>query len=326
MAEIWAEVLGLARVGATEDFFDLGGHSLRTTQVVSRLSDAFQVDLSVRSLFEARTVQALAAVVEEAVRARRGVPRPSMERVPREEELPLSFAQERLWFLHRLQPGSTAYNMACAVRLWGPLDLPALERSLREIVRRHESLRTCFVQEERPVQIVMPARALPLPMADLRMLPEEDREATASRLMGKQARLPFDLERGPLLRAILLRLDDEEHVLVAVLHHIAADGWSIGVFLRELAAHYGAFATGSPPSLPDLPFQYADYAVWQRRWLEEGLAQQLAYWTRRLDGGARLARSARLIPMPPGAVHARRIAALRSAGSAHRGARRVGTT
>ncbi|MDQ3942480.1 MAG: condensation domain-containing protein, partial [Actinomycetota bacterium] len=207
--------------------------------------------------------------------------------IPRRTErgpAPLSFAQERLWFLDQLEPGNPVYNRPAAVRLTGPLDVRALERGLSEIVRRHEILRTTFPAEAgRPVQRIAPPRPLSLTVTDLGGLPESEREAQARRLAREETRRPFELARGPLLRASLLRLGDEEHVLLLTMHHIASDGWSDAVFFRELAALYEAFSTGEPSPLAELPIQYVDYTVWQRQWLAgEVLDEQLGYWKRQL--------------------------------------------
>jgi hypothetical protein len=199
---------------------------------------------------------------------------------------PLSFAQQRLWFLHLLDPQSAAYNMPFALRLLGRLDVPALERTLNEIVRRHEILRTTFeVLEEKPVQLIAATRRLELPLTDLSDLTSQQREAETRRLILKAALQPFDFARGPMLRASLLRLAADEHVLSLTMHHIVSDGWSMGVFVNEVAALYTAFSAGRPSPLAELPIQYADYAQWQREWLsDEVLAEQLSYWKRQLEG------------------------------------------
>ncbi|MFQ5794228.1 MAG: condensation domain-containing protein [Candidatus Bipolaricaulia bacterium] len=202
------------------------------------------------------------------------------------EPNPLSFSQERLWFLHQLEPDSPAYNIPLALRFTGPLSVSIAERSLNEIVRHHEVLRTTFsVVDGRPVQVIAPALTLPLPVVDLRELPETERETEVRRLATEEARRPFDLVRGPLLRVTLLRLGEEEYVGLLIMHHIVSDGWSTGVLGRELAALYSAFSTGSPSPLPELPIQYADFARWQRKWLHgEVLETQLAYWKQQLEG------------------------------------------
>ena len=304
VAGIWEEVLGLESVGNAEDFFDLGGHSLHTTRVVSRLAAAFQVDLPVRVLFDARTVRSLAAAVEQASRSRRGTSPPPLERVPRGSGLPLSFAQERLWFLHRLQPESAAYNLAFSARFHGVVDLAALARAVAEIVRRHEALRTTFhLEDGRAVQRVAPPVAVPLPplpIIDLSALPARAREPEARALATRLARHPFDLERGPLLRLALLWFGGGEGALAGSQHHIISDGWSLGVFLAELEAGYAAFSAGARPALPELAIQVPDYAAWQRSWLAgEALAPQLAYWKERLAGAPTLLDLPADHPRPP---------------------------
>ncbi|HSF39926.1 MAG TPA: non-ribosomal peptide synthase/polyketide synthase, partial [Thermoanaerobaculia bacterium] len=284
LAGFFREVLGGERVGVHDDFFALGGHSLAATQVLSRIRGVFGVDLPARRLFEAPTVSLLARAVEEALGAGAGPAAPPLERVPRTGPLPLSSAQKRLWFLDRLTPGSPVYNVSWAVRLRGPLDAAALERSLAEIVRRHEGLRTTFPEEGRePVQVIHPPGGSPLCRVDLSGLPDAAGEAL--RLVAREAARPFDLARGPLLRIDLLRVGEREHVLHFAVHHAVFDGWSLGVLLREMAALYRAFTAGLPSPLPELPFQYADFAVWQNRWLAgEGLAGQLAWWKEQLAG------------------------------------------
>ncbi|HEX2094523.1 MAG TPA: non-ribosomal peptide synthase/polyketide synthase, partial [Longimicrobiaceae bacterium] len=288
LAGIFAEVLGIGRVGAHDNFFELGGHSLLATRVMARLVPALGVELPLRALFEAQTVAELAARVEAARREGAALrsAAPPLARVPRDAPLPLSFAQQRLWFIDRLEPGSSAYNLPLALRLRGPLDARVLARTVAEIVRRHESLRTVFAEAGgEPVQVVLPAGPGALPVVDLAGLAGEAREAEARRWVEEEARRPFDLERGPLLRARLLRLGGDEHVLLLALHHIVSDGWSMGVLTRELSALYGAFRRGDPSPLPPLPVQYADYAVWQRSWLAgDALERQLAWWRERLAG------------------------------------------
>jgi len=209
-----------------------------------------------------------------------------LQRVSRDGNLPLSFAQQRLWFFDQLEPGSSAYNISTGFRLTGPLDVAALERSLNEIVRRHEALRTSFaVVDGQPVQVIAPAERFKLALVDLQKLPEAERETEARRLASEEAQGPFDLARGPLVRAGLLRLGEREHVLLLTMHHILSDGWSMGVLFRELSVLYEAFSNGDPSPLPELPVQYADFAVWQRQWLQgEVLEEQLSYWRERLGG------------------------------------------
>jgi amino acid adenylation domain-containing protein len=281
LAGIWKEVLGVDRVGVHDEFFQLGGHSLLATQVASRVREVFGVPLPLRRIFEAPTLGALAEAVTGAVTGATGEAVPPIRREPREEGgLPLSFAQERLWFLHRLQPESPAYNIPLALRAEGALDPERLAAALSEVARRHEVLRTVFAERGgEPVQVVLPAAAVPLPVADLRALPAARREPEARRLAAEEAARPFDLARGPLLRVLLIELEPRRRVVLLDLHHIVTDGWSMGVLVREVKALYA----GTP--LPEPPVQYGDFAVWQRRWLSgERLASQLAWWRERLRG------------------------------------------
>ncbi|QRK06023.1 amino acid adenylation domain-containing protein [Archangium violaceum] len=286
LAELWSRTLGVERVGVGDHFFELGGHSLLATQLVSRVRGGFGVELSLRAVFESPRLEELARRVEEAPRLATGTAAPPPLIARREEEVLLSFAQQRLWFLERLQPGSAAYNIPYAVRLTGPLDIPSLERGLEEIVQRHQVLRTTFGEHEgRPVARVAARMPVPLGMVELSELPADEREAEVLRLAEREARTPFVLAEGPLLRTTLLRLGEADHVLLLTMHHIVTDGWSTGIFVRELAALYGAFSRGESSPLPELPLQYADYARWQREWLQgEVLEGQLGYWKQRLAG------------------------------------------
>ena len=202
-----------------------------------------------------------------------------------DDPLPLSYAQQRLWFLDQLEPNSAAYNLPIAFRLTG-LDVTALEKSLNEIVRRHDILRTIFpAQDGRPVQVIVPALPLTMPVVDLRALPEASREAEVQQRATAESRQSFDLAQGPLWSVKLLRLADEEHVFLLNMHHIIFDGWSFDVFFRELTALYTAFSTGQPSPLPALPLQYSDFALWQRMWLQGAtLEAQLTYWKQQLGG------------------------------------------
>ena len=279
---IFEEVLGLSRVGAADHFFELGGHSLLATQVLSRVRRAFGVELALRALFESPTPAGIAAAAALSVGS--SAPPPIRPATGSRRKL-LSYSQRRLWFLHRLEPGSAAYNLPAAVHLEGALDVGALSRAMAEILRRHEALRTRFVEgPDGPEQVMDPP-------PDLRLqpepLPEEGEESlsTARRLLSEEAALPFDLARGPVMRARLLRLGPREHVLSMVVHHISSDGWSMGVLVRELGVLYAAYAAGRESPLPEPEIQYADWAVWQRAWLEEGeLDRQKAYWRRELEG------------------------------------------
>ncbi|HST58882.1 MAG TPA: amino acid adenylation domain-containing protein, partial [Longimicrobium sp.] len=290
LAGIWAEVLGAERVGAADDFFALGGHSLLAVRMVSRVREAFGVELPVRALFEHPTVAALARTLQQMRDAGPGTQVPPIVRVSREAALPLSWAQQRLWFLQQLEPASAAYNIPAALRLRGPLEVGALGGALSEVARRHEALRTAFrVEDGAPVQVVAPGAPLPLPVADLSGLGGEAREAWLRRLAQGEAARPFDLAAGPVLRAALVRLGEAEWAALVTVHHVASDGWSMEVLTREVSLLYSAFVQGLPSPLGELPVQYADYAAWQRAHLEgEVLEGQLAYWRARLAGAPAL--------------------------------------
>ena len=251
VAGIWCEVLGLpgtASLARAANFFELGGHSLLATQVVSRLRAATGAEMAVGEMFQSPTVAALAAALETALSAgSASAAAPAIRPVPRQGDLPLSFAQERLWFLDRLAPGNAAYNIPLALAAHGDLSLPALAASLGEMVRRHEALRTIYVAcGDRPVQVIAPAAAWALPLIDLAALPEGTREAEVRRLADALVARPFDLDRDPVLRASALRLDPSDHALLLVLHHVASDGWSLGVLVEEIAALYPAALARAP--------------------------------------------------------------------------------
>ncbi|HEV2733811.1 MAG TPA: amino acid adenylation domain-containing protein, partial [Longimicrobiaceae bacterium] len=287
LAGIWADVLHRERVGVTEDFFALGGHSLLATQVVSRALAALGVEVPLRALFEAPTVAGLAVRADALLREGAGMQAPPIVPTPRDgSPLPLSFAQQRLWFIDQLEPGSAAYNMPFSLRLRGALDVGALEGALAELVRRHEALRTVFATVDGdPAQVVRPAGDRVLGVVDLRGRPEDEREAEARRLVAEDAARPFDLARGPLFRTVLVRTGEADHVRRVNMHHVVSDAWSMGVLTREVSALYGALAAGRPSPLPELEVQYADYAAWQRAWLVgETLERQIAYWKERLGG------------------------------------------
>ncbi|MFP4099127.1 amino acid adenylation domain-containing protein [Coleofasciculus sp.] len=286
LARIWTQVLGLKPVGIYDNFFELGGHSLLATQVISHLRKTFKVELPLRCLFESPTIAGLAKGIQELMKAELKQKTCTIERVSRQAKQSLSFAQQRLWLLEQLQPNSGIYNTPAAVRLVGELNVTVLEQSFNEIVRRHEGLRTTFSQTDgQPVQVITPALNLSLPIIDICDCSETAREAEVQRLARQEAQRPFNLVQGPLLRYTLLRLDEKEHVLLFTIHHIVSDGWSIGVLVRELAALYEAFCDTQPSPLPELPIQYADFAVWQRQWLQgEVLEAQLAYWKQQLGG------------------------------------------
>jgi amino acid adenylation domain-containing protein len=287
IARIWEDVLGLTQISVTANFFELGGHSLLATQVASRLREALGCEMPLRRLFELPTIVELAAAVEQEKKIGSSPALLSpIETVDRAGELSLSFSQERLWFLQQMEPASSAYNLFTGIRLHGRLNVAALERTLQEIVRRHEILRTTFeTVDGRPRQRINPTFTFSLPVTDLSAREDDERAAEAERIVTDTSRSPFDLVRGPLLRAELLKLGDEEHMLLFSMHHIISDGWSNTVLVREVTTLYEAFDAGHSSPLPELSVQYADYAMWQRDWLQgEVLEDHLAYWRQQLAG------------------------------------------
>jgi amino acid adenylation domain-containing protein len=284
---LFASVLGREHVRVHDDFFELGGHSLLAVQLVSRMRRSFNIELPLRRLFESPTVAGLAAHVRHELETENDLqPPPPLVVVSRDEDLPLSFTQQRMWILHQLEPLSPAYNIPIAVNLKGTLNVEALEETFGEMVRRHEVLRTTFpTKDGRPIQLIAAAQPLEIAHLDLTALPPAERDVEARRLATEEARRPFELASGPLLRVTLLRLEAQEHVALVTMHHIIADGWSVGVLVREVGALYTSIVSGEPAELPELTIQHADYAQWQREWLRgEALEAQLAYWREILAG------------------------------------------
>jgi amino acid adenylation domain-containing protein len=283
LAAMFAHVLGVTQVGLHDNFFDLGGHSLLATQLLSRMRETFSdKEITLRHIFESPTVAGLAREIEATGIVAQKLP--PLLPIPRAGELPLSFAQQRLWFLHQLEPDSAVYNCPAAVRFTGALNLAALEQSFNEVVRRHEVLRARFrASDGSPVQIIAPSLHVPLPIIDLSGLPAERREAEIERLSRLEAQRGFDLSHDVLLRTKVLRVSVDEHVVLVTMHHIVSDGWSIGVLVKEVGALYEAYAKGSAMTLKPLAVQYADYAHWEREWLQGAvLEEQLEYWKRQL--------------------------------------------
>ncbi|HEV7519399.1 MAG TPA: amino acid adenylation domain-containing protein, partial [Thermoanaerobaculia bacterium] len=283
LVALWQEVLERERVGVHDSFFELGGHSLLATRLASRLRGVLGREVGLRLIFDAPTVAELA----ERLSSLSGEEEAAvLQREARPDELPLSFAQQRLWFLDRLVPDNPFYNVYGALDLQGPLAVAALRQALSEIVRRHESLRTRFpAVGGRPLQIIAPGPVLELATIDLGALAGAARVAELARLGREESRRPFDLARGPLVRAHLVARGPREHTFQLNLHHIVSDGWSMGILIRELAALYGAFSAGLPSPLPEPAFQYADFALWQRRWFAgEAFARQRDAWRRQLEG------------------------------------------
>ncbi len=277
LCELFSEVLALPRVGIDENFFELGGHSLLAMRLASRIRNVLGAEMAIQTLFEKPTVSELAVILEQETVA--SVP---LHAVSRPEKLPLSHAQQRLWFLDQFPGLSTAYILAEALQIDGDPNPVLLEKAVNEIVARHESLRTCFGNDSgRPFQIIQ-SRHIPLPVDELD--PEEQTQvAQVNRLLLEETQTPFDLTRGPLLRTRLLRLGDRRHVLLCAMHHIISDGWSVQIMMEEIARLYAAFAAGTPPSLAPLEIQYADYVLWEQSWLKgELLRQQMDYWKKQL--------------------------------------------
>ena len=260
------------------------------TQVVSRVRAALGREITIREMFDRPTVAGMAERIDKQMREGGSEEEVGIERVSREGRIALSYAQQRLWFLDQLEPGSSAYNIGGAVRLEGELDVGALERSINHVVGRHETLRTRFeVEEGEPVQVINDVERLSLRVEDLRGEEEGQRERVAREIAAEEARKPFELRSGPMLRVKLVRLKEEEHVLVMSMHHIVSDGWSMGVLVREVSESYEAYSRGEEPGLGELTVQYGDYAVWQRKWLRgEVLERQLKYWREALRGAETL--------------------------------------
>ncbi len=297
LAAIWSEVLNLPRVGLDDNFFIVGGNSLSAIQVVSRIRRTLKVEVALRSLFDAPTLGALSLVVEQAMQAGRGAVLPPIRPVARNQDLPLSFAQQRLWFVHQMAPESPVYNIPVALRIERPVDAAALRRSFEGVVKRHEVLRTSFeAVDGEPFQRIVPGGALHLPVIDLAALAPPVREAAARAVVRLLARDPFDVRRAPLLRLALLKLAAADHVVSITAHHLVTDAWSMRILIHEMATLYGQVSR----SLPDLPIQYADFASWQRQWLQgETLQAELAWWRERLGGAPPLLELPADRPRPP---------------------------
>jgi amino acid adenylation domain-containing protein len=303
LVTLWQEVLNLEEVGIHDNFFQLGGHSLMAAQLVSRLRKTLLIHVPLPLLFETPTVATLAerlpryetergqlmARAQQIIAGKEGFDLAEFDGIPRRDQqdtVPLSFAQQRLWFLEQLQPGNPTYNVPLLIRLEGPLQPCLLAQALTELVRRHEAVRTTFpTLEGEPVQRVQPATDVDLPLVDLRSLAAAAQEEAIRQLVEQEGRRLFDLAQGPLLRAQLLQLDPAAHALLLCLHHIICDGWSLGLLVEELAALYGAQVAKQPSRLPDLPIQYPDFALWQRQWFQGAVREQhWAYWRDQLQG------------------------------------------
>ncbi|MBW4636379.1 MAG: AMP-binding protein [Iphinoe sp. HA4291-MV1] len=293
LAQIWSDVLGVERVGIHDKFLELGGHSLLATQIINRLYDTLKVELPISSLLSSSTIAEQASSIDEADAGEKpGNLAPPIQSISRNQKLPLSWNQQQLWFLAQLELETPVYNEPSTIRFAGAINVDALAKTLNELIKRHESLRTRFLTVDgQQVQVIDPPSAFNLTVVDLRQLPQQEREAEALRLATLESKQVFDLTTGPLLRSTLMQLADEEYRLFLTFHHIIIDGVSLyNVFLTELAALYEVFSNNKPslqhaPQTPlaELPVQYADFAVWQRqRFTEEILDRQLNYWKQQL--------------------------------------------
>jgi amino acid adenylation domain-containing protein len=299
LADIWVPILGLEQVSVQDDFFSLGGHSLMAAQVLSRLQETLNLEISINRLFEFPTIASLAAHLA-TLNADDSVHQAALAPIPRQAHLPLSFTQSRFWFLAQLEEG-TAYNIPVVLQLSGALNISLLERSLTEILNRHEVLRTVFPQVDgTPVQVILPSQPFSLSVIDVPVLPEPEQRAEVYRLAQAEIQQPFNLAQDLPIRGTLLRLSNTAHVLLLTIHHIAADGWSLALLRRELATLYTAFSQGLASPLEAIPIQYADFAHWQDQWLHsEPVRQQLAYWKQQLADAPALLELPWDHPRPP---------------------------
>ncbi|QDL09668.1 non-ribosomal peptide synthetase [Brasilonema octagenarum UFV-E1] len=289
LAVIWAELLGLEQIGVNDNFFHLGGHSLIATQMLSRVREVLPVELSFHQIFENPTIESLAQLIEQGQKEEQWQ-RPAIERIPHEGLLPVSFAQERVYFIQQLAPENSAYQFQATMRFRGRLDVTVLQQCLNEIVQRHEIFRTTYPAiNGRLFQVINPHQPISFTVIDLQSFPESEQEAEAQKLVEAEVQQPFDMNQLPLVRWVLLKLSDQEHLLIHIEHHMAHDGWSFNVFLGELVELYQAFCAGKPSPLNEPRLQFADFAHWQREWVKTAAAQaQLAYWQQKLSGSSPL--------------------------------------
>ncbi|MEM9271688.1 MAG: amino acid adenylation domain-containing protein [Cyanobacteria bacterium P01_F01_bin.143] len=284
IVDIYGEILKQDKISINDNFFEIGGHSLIATRVISQIRQIFKVELPLRTLFEHPTIVALAQEIQKSSEIDLALKVLPIKRITGTKEFPLSFAQQRLWFLSQLEPNNSSYNIFAAVRLRGELNLNALEKSFNEIVRRHEALRTNFqTREGQAVAIIAQEKPLRLSIQDISSLPALERESKITNLLAEQIKQPFNLAEDCLLRLKLFRLQEQEHIVLFTIHHIVSDYWSTDVLIEELAALYRAFSENKPSPLPELTIQYQDFAVWQRQWLQKEILQhQLDYWKQQL--------------------------------------------
>jgi amino acid adenylation domain-containing protein len=290
LAAIWRQVLNVDQINTGDNFFWLGGHSLLATRIISRIRESFQVELPVRSLFESPTLAELSSQIESAMRTGSSLAAPPIKALPEAEQIPLSFAQQRLWFLNQLMPGSNAYNLPAEMVIDAQINMTAFQQALSEVMRRHEALRTSFaLAGTQPVQQINKPAPLELPLVNLRGLSPNEQRDQAERLRQESALRPFDLQAGPLVRARLVRTNEHEYLFLLNMHHIVSDGWSMGVLLHEVESLYRAFSQGLPSPLTELEVQYSDYARWQRDWLQDDvLKEEVGFWRQQLEGAPKL--------------------------------------
>lgn len=283
---IWSSVIGFESVGINDNFFELGGHSLMATQLLARIRESLDVELPLRSLFEAPTVAGQARYIEAARLEEKGLSTVPLVPVTRDVHIPLSFSQQHLWFIDQLEPGSIFYNISTSVRLEGKLDLPAFNKTLAEIWRRHEVLRTSFeTVEGKPFQVIAPPGGFRLALVDISDMEIRKREKELARLLSAEPSRPFNLSQGPLMRTTLVKFDEETHVVLFTIHHIISDSLSMAILVREVGILYEAFASGKDSPLPELPVQYVDFTYWQHQMLQgERLENLLTYWRTQLAG------------------------------------------
>ncbi len=286
LAEIWTEVLGRDTIGIHDHFFNIGGHSLMATQVISRVNDTFNVSIPVARMFERPTIAGFADLLCSLQREQDSSDTPPLVPVERGNTAPLSFAQQRLWFISQMEPDNPVYNIPMAMGLEGKLDLDALQKSVNRIITRHETLRSRFRHEGgKPVQIIDAIDVIDMPVIDMSHIAPADRDLESQRFINEAAFQPFDLTRDYPLRVQLMRFSTDHHILLITMHHIASDGWSLGILFNELTVLYEAYARGGSTTLSPLPIQYADFAIWQRQWLSGNeLERQLGYWRSQLSG------------------------------------------
>ncbi|MEH2063790.1 MAG: amino acid adenylation domain-containing protein [Nostoc sp.] len=300
LAVIWTELLALEQIGVNDNFFYLGGHSLIATQILSRVREVFQVELSFHHIFEKPTIAGLAELIQQHSRLKQNLPVNSIQKILREGLLPVSFAQERVYFIQQLAPESSAYQFQATMRFKGQLNVAILQQSLNEIVLRHEIFRTTYpAVNGRLFQVIHPAQPISFRVVDLQTLPKSEREVEVQQLIEAEVQKPFDLNQLPLVRWVLFRLSDQENLLIHVEHHITHDGWSFNLFLGELLQLYQAFSLGDPSPLSQPLLQLVDFAHWQRQWVKSQEAQrQLAYWQQKLSGSSPLLELPSVRPRP----------------------------